>query len=145
MPARKPKRVSLDQGSAREILDVFIAPLLKNCPDRLTQGEWLAFLFHVEHREVVRHVATKNFRLPGLFMAAPLVGVQGLGYRKVKRKDALWVRFDAKAPDQIEVEYFGGQGQADQVFRLTRSEWNSIAMHLKIAERPPKKLPTRKR
>jgi hypothetical protein len=64
--------------------------------------------------------------MPGLFYTAPLLKIQGLGYRNVEKDTVLMVRKDSR-DEFYDVEFFGGQGGAEQVFHLSNSEWYQIA------------------
>lgn len=131
--ARRKRPRPMDEGSLREIHRLFIQPLLDKKPERMTEDEWLNHIFHHHTSDIVQYVALKPFKLEGLFLAAPLMPVQGLGYRQVKRGQTLMVKHDHKNPDGVLVEYFGGQGGADQVFQLTASQWEWVKLHVREA------------
>jgi hypothetical protein len=133
--ARRQKQNALEQGSAPALLDLFISAYIRVKPDNVPAHDWLDEIFCVKERDITRYVARRRFDLPGLFMCTPHEGIQGIGYRKVKAGSVLFVRRDSRTPDMIDVEYLGGPGKADQVFRLTLLEFNRIAAHLEEVER----------
>lgn len=133
--ARKPRPDPITQGSYREIYEKFFGPLIQYKPPHYSIKDWLEELFHFRHRDIVRYVAKRSFTLPGLYYLAPLMPVQGIGFRSVKEGDELFVRTDARTPDVVDVEFHGGQGGKEQVFRLTASEWGWTKLRLEEAER----------
>lgn len=133
--ARTPRQDPFTQGVIADIYKWFIGPLLKYKPEAVTLKEWMEYLFHYAERDVLRYVARKHFRLPGLLYLAPAVKVQGVGTRRVKPGQVFWVRRDASAPEFVDVEYQGGHGRPDQIFCLSLQEWEWMEMHLIIAEK----------
>lgn len=120
------------EGSITEIYRIFFRPIIKNhCPDSLTPHEFLEEMFDVDHRDIVRYRAKRNFKMPGLFYVSGNQKVQGIGFRQVKQHAILWLRTDSKNPDFVDIEFMGGVGEMDQVFSLTSSEFNSIAPFIK--------------
>jgi hypothetical protein len=106
----------------------FVAPLAQYKPASMDAARWLEALWDVKNREILRFVARDEFRLPGLFCAAPLVRIQGAGRRKIRAGDTLWIRRDALNPEWIEVETVDRHAQ---VFVLSSTEWNAILPNLK--------------
>jgi hypothetical protein len=124
------------QGVMAKIYEWFVGPLvIKHKPHQQSINEFLEQTFDFKNREIIRYVATRDFVLPGLYYSAPLMKVQGIGYRDIKQGTELWVRKDARVPDTVDVEFMGGQGGKDQVFALSRSEWDWAALNLEEAER----------
>jgi hypothetical protein len=99
--------------------------------------DWMDTIFHLKDRDIVRYVARRDFKIPGHFYQAAARKIQGLGYRKVKAGDEVFVRHDATTPDQVDVEVSSGVGT--QVFCLTQIEFNRIGAYLEEAERKRKK------
>lgn len=120
----------IKQGVLRHIYKHFFGPLVQYKPDHLSIEQWMMYLFDSENRTILRFVATGPFWLPGLYYEVlPSIKVQGIGHRDVAPKQELYARFDARMPDVIDVEYSGGG--KEQVFCLSRREWDSIAGYLK--------------
>jgi hypothetical protein len=137
--ARKPRPDPFSEGCIRDIYKHFFGPLIFYKPPLLTIQDWLNYLFDASNRDIVRYVATKDFKMPGLLFTSGSVKVQGLGYRPVTKGDELWVRTDARNPNQIDVEYLGGVGSAEQVFSLNSSEWNWTREFVVDSDRERKK------
>jgi hypothetical protein len=87
--------------------------------------DWYALLFHLDTRTIQQYVATKDFKMPGLFWLAPHMKTQGLGYRRIKEGTGLMIRHDS-INDSYDVEFFGGESERTQVFTLDLHEFNSI-------------------
>lgn len=136
--AKKPRPDPFSEGVISLIYKWFFGPLIFYKPHDMAIKEWLEYLFDVKNREITRYRVTKPFTVPGLYYSAPLVKVQGIGYRELKEDDILWVRRDARNPDTIDVEFMGGQGRADQVFALNSSQWGFVQLHVTEDERKKK-------
>lgn len=119
----------ITEGCLADIYKWFFGKLIFLKPEATTIGDWMEQLFDSKNRDVIRFVVKKNFTMPGLYYAASNIKYQGIGYRKVKRKEELWVRTDAHEPNRVDIEWLGGQGQKDQVFCLTASEWGWVKLH----------------
>lgn len=130
------KRNPLNEGSLREIFDLFIKPLVNKYGYRkMNEIVFMEWLFDVENRQITRWKVKKPFTIPGLLYVAGAVKVQGIGYRELKPDTILWVRSDRRNPDLIDVEFQGGQGGAEQVFGLTASEWKKIQHNLIVVDK----------
>jgi len=132
-PTKRTK--SLQAGFVSRIASVFIKPLLIYKPEAQGMKEWLEQLFDTKNRHIYQFRARREFKMLGEYItpphAAPRHPVQGLGYRKVRYNQRLWVRFDDLDPAHIQVEFDGGPGKKDQVYQLTPSEWNWVEEHVK--------------
>lgn len=95
-----------------------------------TINEWMEYLFHTKFREVGQYVARRAFEMPGLLVINSVTKIQGIGYRKVRAGQEMWVRTDERTPEQVEVEIMAGKGKADQVFELSSQQWNAIRSYL---------------
>jgi hypothetical protein len=118
----------MEQGVAKQIYQWFIGRLVFHKPEAMSIRDWLEHIFHTKHRGIERYRVRKPFRMPGLYYAAGAVKVQGLGYRDIKDKMVLLVRTDDREPF-VDVEVHAGQGNKDQVFQLTSSEWGWVLLH----------------
>jgi hypothetical protein len=118
------KKNVLEDGSLKRIWDWFLAPLVQYKPAATDVEQWMESLLDVKNRDIARYQARRGFKMPGLFCAAPLVRLQGLGKRKIRAGETLWVRQDALNPGWVEVETVDRHAQ---VFVLSTTEWNSIA------------------
>jgi len=107
-----------DEGAIKRIYEWFFKPLRQYKPETMTLSEWNETLFDSRNVEILQYRARRDFTLPGLYHRSPQVKIQGLGYRAVNKGD------------MIEVQYFGGPGQKDQLFTLNQSEWNAVAANL---------------
>lgn len=131
----------LEQGHLKELWTQFFGKLVPLKAPQQSIGEFMEVLFDFKNRDIVRYRVQREFKMPGLFCVTPLMKIQGVGMRSISVDDILWVRRDARTPNQIDVEVIGTK---DQVFALTESEWGWVALHLDEAERPPKKDRSRK-
>lgn len=138
--ARKKRPEPHTQGELATLYKYFFGRFFHLKPDNQELRDFLdEVVFNLKTRDIVRYEARRDFTMPGLYYAASLVKIQGIGYRQVKAGTELFVRKDATTPEAIDVEFMGGQGGKDQVFCLTGSQWNSIAPHCREAERERKK------
>ncbi len=119
----------MDEGSAREIWDLFFAPLVYYKPENVYLKDWYWILFHLDSRTIEQYSSTEEFTMPGLFWQAPHVKTQGLGYRHIKKGQEIIVRHDS-IDNQYDIEFFGGPGEATQVFTLTHQEYKTIERKL---------------
>jgi hypothetical protein len=126
----KRKYEPFQEGSLAEIYKIFFGKLVIYKPETMSLQEWNEELFDVKNRDIAVMEATEAFRMPGLYYAAPLVKIQGIGFRDIPARAICFVRTDSRS-DTIDVEVFAGPGKKDSVFALTTSEWNSIAAYLK--------------
>lgn len=125
------KRNPLNEGSLREIFDLFLKPITKKWGIRnKNKMVFLDWLFDVENREIRRWRVVKTFNIPGLLYIAGSIKIQGIGYREVKSGVEMWVRTDKRSPNSIDVEWQGGQGGADLVYNLSREQWYFVQKHL---------------
>lgn len=135
---KKPRPDPYTQGSYRTIYEKFFGPLIYYKPNAYTIKDWLEALFHLKGRDIIRYVAKRPFEMPGLFYQSALIKTQGLGYRAVPEGTEVFARIDDTTPDNIDVEFCGGQGGAIQVFALNQSEWGWVKLQLDEAERKRK-------
>lgn len=134
-----PRPDPMEEGVLAQISELLIRPLTKVWPKAMDKKQWLEeHVFCIKTRDITRYKVHTPFRMPGYFLAAPLLPIQGLGYRDVKKGTILIVAEDSTTPDKVVVEYFGGRGEADQLFQLTGSEWGWVKLHVNEAERKKK-------
>ncbi len=136
--ARKPRPDPYSEGSLALIDKYFFRPLIVYKPEQSTLSEWYEFLFDYKHRDITRYVAQAAFTIPGILYLAPLMKVQGVGYKDVAIGTELYVRKDARHPDIVDVEFQGGPGGAAQVFCLTALEWLRVQPFCREEERERK-------
>lgn len=127
----------LSEGSLKAIYTGFFEKLREYKPHTMTLYDWMEHLFDTKNREIHRYRAKEPFKMPGLLLLAPNYPVQGLGYREVPQNAEVWVRTDERDVN-VELEWLGGQGKKDQVFRLSRQEWRDVQPKLKLTERRKK-------
>jgi len=118
----------------KKIGEWFIAPILAYKPEVVPEPVFLDWAFHAEQRVSIRYTAASAFKIPGFDIEVPNVPVQGTGYRVVKRGTTLLVRHDITQPNSYQVSFMGGQGDKEQVFELTKSEWQKITSKLRAYE-----------
>lgn len=135
----KPERPDpFTEGSIADIYRHFFGRLIIYKPPNMAIKDWLEVLFDIPNRDIGRWKVSRDFRMPGLYYEAASTPIQGIGYRAVKAGAELWVRRDARDLNIVDVEWLGGQGNKDQVFRLNESEWGWVSLHCKEADRKKK-------
>lgn len=107
----------------------FLMPLTRFKPQTVDLTLWWDHLFHVSDRTFQQFEVKNFFRMPGLYFERPSVKIQGAGERKVFARDRLVVRFDASAPDAIDVELI--RDDHSETFQLTGSEWRGVQPYLR--------------
>lgn len=122
------KRNPLNEGSLKEIAVFLLNPSVK----RLLNPEWT---WQTDYISIHQYEAKSPFLLPGLLYVAGAVKIQGIGYKQIAAGTKMWVRVDSRQPSLIDVECHGGQGEAEQVFALSESEWTSIQRHLFLVDK----------
>lgn len=130
---KKPRIDPFSEGSVAYMWKHFFGPMLQYKPHDMDMKAFLEdVVFDIKHREIIRYKARESFVMPGLLYVAPMVRIQGLGYRDVAAGTELFVRFDARNPESVDIEFQGGQGGADQWLNLSRSEWYRVAPLLDV-------------
>ncbi len=114
-----------NEGSLSDIYKLFFGKLTQYKPHEMTLQEWNETLFDVKNRDIQMYEATKAFKMPGLYYVAPLVKIQGLGFRAIPEKTILFARTETRS-ENVDVEVFAGQGKKDLVFCLTNNEWGRL-------------------
>ena len=118
--------------SYRRIAEYFWKPLMKLKPKNTTNMAWLSGIFNVESREITTWKALETFELPGTFKVAANKTVPGVGNRKVKKGDQLWVRTDHHYIDLVEVEIVNEREDKEYLsntprwFVMTRKDWRGV-------------------
>lgn len=145
--ARKLRPDPFAEGSLKDIYQLFFGRLIFYKPESLTIKEWMDELFDIKHREISRFIVARPFQMPGLLYETANNKIQGIGYREVPAGAELWVRHDAKNPDQYDVEWVSPHGIGDQVFCLDPFQWNFVRWHSseKEVERVRIRAPRRKK
>jgi hypothetical protein len=128
---RKKSKILRESSAMKNIVEMFIYPLMKSRPSDMKYRDWLNKLFCTNSRIIRRYYATRKFHIPGLYYAAANIVVPKQGQRFIREGSELWVRVDLNQPDRIDVETDTGVGKGSQVFRLTQYEWKSIRGFLK--------------
>lgn len=126
------RKIALLEGSIGIIFKKIIGPLVRYKPPGMDIRAFWETLFHIDTRTIKRYLVTKPFKMPGLYCEAPLVKIQGIGFRQVKANEVLWVRTDSTTPDQIDVQWL--RPGKESLFELTSSEWGWVKLHLKERE-----------
>ena len=124
-----PSKHPLNQGSIGEIFRRIIAPLVRYKPADWTLEQFLGELFAVNDRDITRYKVQRQFRMPGLYCEAPLMPVQGIGPREIKRGDIIWVRTDRQTPNSIDVQWL--KPAHDHLFKLDSTQWGWVKLHCK--------------
>ncbi len=131
MRKRAPKKRThepLAEGVLATIYKNFFGPLMQYKPDGLLLKDWLEAMFHTRTRDITQYVVKKPFKLPGVYVAAPYVKIQGVGQRNIRIHARIWARKDTETPDWVDVEV--SEPNRTEWFVLTDSEWNWVRLHL---------------
>lgn len=126
-----------NEGSMKEIYRLFFAKLTYMKPHEMSLQAFHEELFDTKNRDIVMYDVMKPFKMPGLYLVAPNVKIQGIGYRDIPTKTVVYVRTDSRV-DTVEVEAFAGPGKRAQVFSLTLNEWDFVQKHLRTFDRKGK-------
>ena len=114
----------------KQLVEYFIAPLLKVKPKNHDAREWLAAVFHRDTRHITTFRALSNFELPGSYKYTAARTVVGMGDRKVRAGFVLYVCTDAVAPDLVEAEIINPKNddprRTPKWFVMTRDEWRKV-------------------
>lgn len=145
MPKRaRPK--PLDDGILKSIYDWFFRPIVINHSDPESNDiqAFMEMLFDVDKRHLSQWSVVKSFVMPGLCYVNGTQKIQGVGKsRRLQRRTLLMMREDDRKSGSVDVEFFGGRNQKEQVFCLTREEWDWVKLHIKPEAFDPNK-PKRK-
>lgn len=126
----------IDEGFLSEIAELF-RPIVAAKPLSWLVEDWLAHIFNVADRTIEEYIVSQEFEMPGLFKMAPTRPIQGYGYRTVRAGSRLWMRFDRRDPERIDVEVTNGPGKLEQIFQLSGSQWRTVRRSLRKPHWPP--------
>ncbi len=112
------------------IARVLLLPLLRYCPEDVSEHVFLEELFGVKDRLIGKFKAKEKFEIPGLYCESSMIRTQGVGQRTVRRGRILHVRQDAKTPQIYDVCFMGGVGGLEQWFQLSVFEWLALQTRL---------------
>lgn len=134
MPRRK-RSDPFDEGYLRVIYERFFKRIVDvHCPHDKTHREFLEDLFDIDNRHIENWEVKRSFVMPGLLCVSGNIKIQGIGYRKVSKGASMISRRDDLFPNEIQVDFFGGQGGAEHVYSLNREEWEFVKFHLDSLE-----------
>lgn len=128
----------------RKIFELFFQPLFKHVSisDEVMDGQTAMshrfdFLLGKKFREIPLFRAKRSFNLPGYKIerggARVVENAIVRSERQVQENAHLLIRFDERAPEFIDVQYWNNhwdKGGDERVFRLNSPEWNFIREHL---------------
>lgn len=110
---------------------MFISKIVDARPQGVELAQWLELIFGLHERDIIQYESLRNFIVPGLFKPAPQVRIAGLKIpRNVHARQRVWVRFDLKYPNVIDLEAPIAHGNEPRLFQLTRPEWDHVKMWL---------------
>jgi hypothetical protein len=120
-------------------LDIYLQAILKYCilpffETELYSGSFdyykhLSDFFCIDEREIYFAKTLSPFKLPGTLVGSTNKITAKWGYRDISKGYKLAIRVDIKNPDVVEIEQWP-KVDLEQVFRLTRSEWDSIKKNI---------------
>lgn len=112
---------------------LFIQKIVDARPEGVTVARWIEMIFGLHERFILQYKSLQAFDLPGYFKPVPDIRIPGYkSKRHVKSGKNLWVRFDLKYPDVIEIEaHIGHGGREPRIFQMDRSQWLTIKCYLK--------------
>lgn len=129
---RKKREDPWSQGKLKYIANLFLGPILRMKPASSVLKSFLEQVFSIENREILKYQAKKSIKVPGLYVEVPNKPIEGSGYRRIKRGQKVWVRYDYRLPNIIELEFIGGKYNQSQWFKLNKFEWDSIKEDLRL-------------
>jgi len=129
------RKKPFNQGSIKRIYELFFQPLVRHYrSDNQSISSFLEDIFDVQHRYINIYKVKKSFNITGPLYVAGWSKVQGLGYRKVKAGDMIWVREDLREPANVDIEVSSGQGSATQVFYVPRIDWEAFKLNTVLVD-----------
>lgn len=106
---------------------MFILKIVNAKPQGVDLLSWFEMIFGLHERDIIQYQSTRMFRIPGLYKPVAHVRISGaLIPRVVKVKRRIWVRFDMKYPNVIELEAPIAHANEPRVFQLSRFEWDRV-------------------
>jgi hypothetical protein len=114
---------------------LFVLKILKSKPPSVELGRWVELIFGLHEREIIQFKVVRPFLIPGAFKPVPAVRIYGLGpKRRVYPGNRLFVRFDERYPNVIDLEATVGDNEA-RIFQLQEKEWLKISPYLQAIVR----------
>lgn len=111
---------------------LFIQKIVDARPEGVTVPRWIEMIFGLHERFILQYKVSEPFDIPGYFKPVPDIRIPGLKrQRHVKTGKLLWVRFDLKYPDVIELEAPIGHSEEPRIFQMNREQWLAIKRSLK--------------
>jgi hypothetical protein len=128
----KQDKSHLRSGPIAEIARLFILPIMKACPHEVELNKWVEIIFGAKERTICQYEVQKKFVVPGMYYlkpGIPIPGYKGFGRRTVHYGSRIWVRWDKKFPNRVDLEAQMGSGRISHVFQLTQREWEHIKLN----------------
>ena len=114
----------------RKIITLILKPIAKHKPDRLSYVDWLMTALGLDSRSIHRYRAIHEVHIPGAYLLSARQPVPGIGYRHVKVGTEVMVRTNKLLPNRVDVQFHGGQGNRDLVYRLNAEQWQLVKLSL---------------
>lgn len=135
-----PRPNPYSQGSLQRIADLFVKPLCVSKGKVEDIVEFLQWLFDINNRILIRSKVKREFSVPGVLKENGCIPIQGIGERRVKYNQVVWIRHDHRRPNVYEVETATGVGNKTQVFQLTAQEFRYVKQFIYINQADEEKL-----
>lgn len=132
MIAQLKRNRKMDSLAKDGIHQLFVRPMLQQCPDGVDEHQWLEHLFGAGQREILEVEVRQPFEMPGLFYQTARKKVQGAGDREVEAGDLVFVRTDSYlTPKFLDLELVSSKrSSGDRMFQLTVSDFEQIQPYL---------------
>src|SRR4051812_8938404 len=106
---------------------MFVLKIVKAKPEGVELPRWIDLMFGLHERDIVQYKSNRPFNVPGFYKPCPHVRISGMRMpRTVPPKQRIWVRFDMKYPNVIDLEAPISHGNEPKIFQLNRLEWDKI-------------------
>lgn len=110
---------------------LFIVKIVRAKPEGVEIGSWLEMMFGLHEREIIQYQSNRAFVVPGFYKPVPHLRIAGSKIpRTVPQGQRVWLRFDRKYPNAIDLEAPIAHGNEPRIFQITRDDWNHLKMWL---------------
>lgn len=123
-----------------DIGELFINKIMKAKPSSVEMGWWAEMIFGLHERYIIQYQANRTFHIEGLFRPVPDVRISGIKNQIIRQGKRVWIRFDEKLPNVIDLEAPIGVGEEPKLFQLTFAQWHRIRMWLNPVHKKDEKL-----
>lgn len=121
----------LEKFAANPLGRLFIVKIVKARPHGVELANWVELIFGLHERDIIQYESNRTFVVPGFYKPVPQIRLSGYKIqRSIPKKQRVWVRFDAKYPNVIDLEAPIAHANEPRVFQLNLEQWSHIRMWL---------------